>query len=82
MQSPCKLVFTEVLLPVLPHKHMYSVACIQPDVDWALWLKPELIVGKKCLLVHVRAVAVVYWHIPAVRFISYRLIFLESFLLP
>ena len=47
MQSPCKLVFTEVLLAAVPRKHMYSHTCIQLDADWAIWLKPELIAGEK-----------------------------------
>ena len=39
-------------------------------IDWMwigpFWLKPEPTAGKKCLLVHVRAVAVAYWRIPVV----------------
>ena len=53
-------------LLALPHGHVYSHSCNQLDVDWAIWLKPEPIAGKKCLLVHVRAVAVAYWRIPVV----------------
>ena len=79
MQSPCKLVFTDVLLLALPHKHMYSHTCIQLDADWAVWLKPELIAGKSVHLC-MCALSLLHTGISLRSTISYLFTFLESFL--